>query len=895
MRSPYPVRVLGALVLLAWLLPHQRPAVAALLPPTTLPPPAPWHYLTPTDLAQLRALVAADLRRPQPAADGYTAQLAEQRLAATFTPAGLTVRPTAGADWQWAVQAVGLGRADTLIPLGPVAPTATAAQVRYARAAVEEWYAVGAAGVEQGFTVTAPPEGTGPLRLALRVTTPLAGEAASARDAVWRDAAGAERLGYRGLRAWDATGRELAAWLEVTGDALALWVDDTAARYPLVIDPLVQQAKLVASDGAAGDFFGVSVALSGDGQTALVGAPGATFGRGAAYVFTRSGTTWTQQAKLVASDGVSGDQFGTSVALSSDGTTALVGAPAGQGAAYVFVRSGTTWTQQAKLVGSDTVGGDAFGASVALSGDGNTALVGAQEVGIRRGAVYVFVRSGTTWTQQAKLVASDGVSGDQFGTSVALSGDGNTALVGAPSATVGLQPIQGAAYVFARSGASWTQQAKLTAADGVGGDRFGSSVALSAAGTGFLFLIGARGAIQGAAYVFVKSLLVPIIVQEQKLTASDGAPFDNFGASVALSGDGQTALVGAPLAKIGSNSQQGAAYLFVRGSGTPPWSQQQKLTAADGTAGDESGFSVALSADSNTALAGAPQPRPTGTIGPGVAYVFAASQTPTPTSSATPTIVPVRSVTPTPTATATPTIMPVRSVTPTPTATPTGIPSLPPATTCNTVGAVCHSILTFISTPGGPASLVASGPLTSGPCPAPTAPNCLQTTSTGSFTVQVTLVGLPPGAQAVLSLPVVSAQGAPLGTRTVVCPPADPTGRVVCSGTVAEPGVFPQLGGLVGLRLLAATPTATPTTGVVVAPVAPLPPPPAPPPPLLPPPLPPVALLPPPSAPPGPLLPPPAGAEVPLIPEADSLALLALGSLALAAGWALRRHRAGRA
>jgi hypothetical protein len=138
------------------------------------------------------------------------------------------------------------------------------------------------------------------------------------------------------------------------------------------------------------------------------------------------------------------------------------------------------------------------------------------------------------------------------------------------------------------------------------------------------------------------------------------------------------------------------------------------------------------------------------------------------------------------------------------------------------------------------------------------------------------LVGLPVGAQGVLSLPVVSAQGAPLGTRTVVCPPADPTGRVVCSGAVAEPGVFPQLGGLVGLRLLAATPTATATPLPAVGVLAP---------PLLPPP---VALLPPPGAPAGL---PPVGAEVPVIPEADSLGLLALGALALAVGWALRRPR----
>ncbi|HZU04807.1 MAG TPA: FG-GAP repeat protein [Chloroflexota bacterium] len=627
MRVGHPLTLLVSAVLVAALLPRPWAGTAALLPPTPLSPPAPWHYLTPADQAQLRALVAADLRRPQPTPDGYTAQLVEQQLVATFTPDGLTVRPTHGVGWRWAVQAVGLGRADSLTPLGPVAPTA-AAQVRYARAAVEEWYRLGGAGIEQGFTVAAPPAGTGPLRLALRVTTDLVGEAASARDAVWRDAAGAERLGYRGLRAWDAAGRELGARLEVMGDALAVWVDDTAARYPLTIDPLVQQAKLVASDGAAGDFFGLSVALSADGNTALVGADGKNGFQGAAYVFVRSGTTWSQQQKLTAADGA------------------------------VF---------------------DNFSLSVALSGDGNTALVGAYGKNGQQGAAYVFVRSGTTWSQQQKLTASDGAAGDQFGGSVALSGDDNTALVGAVAA------------------------------------------------------------------------------------------------------------------KIGSNIQQGAAYVFAQ----------------------------------------PPIPTPTST----------ATATPTATPSATATS------TPTPTATATP--------------------------TCATVGAVCHATLA----PGGPNGLFASGPLAPGPCAPPAASNCLQTTSTGSFTVQGTLAGLPSGAQAALSLPVVNAQGALLGARAVLCPPAGPTGSMACSGAVAEPGVFPQLGGLVGLRLLAAVALAAPVP-LLPPPVAPLPPP------VVLPPLP-APLVPPP---PPPAAPAPAFPKVPVIPEAESLALLLGGLLGFLGLRRLRRR-----
>src|SRR5579884_1576984 len=686
------------------------------------------------------------------------------------------------------------------------------------------------------------------------------------------------------------------------GDALAVWVDDTAARYPLTIDPLVQQAKLVASDGAAGDFFGLSVALSADGNTALVGADGKNGFQGAAYVFVRSGTTWSQQQKLTAADGAAGDQFGGSVALSGDGNTALVGADgkngfqgaayvfvrsgttwsqqqkltaadgaAGdqfggsvalsgdgntalvgadgkngfQGAAYVFVRSGTTWSQQQKLTAADGAAGDQFGGSVALSGDGNTALVGADGKNGFQGAAYVFVRSGTTWSQQQKLTASDGAAGDQFGGSVALSGDDNTALVGAAGATIGSNADQGAAYVFVRSGTTWSQQQKLTASDGAVDDFFGLSVALS--GDGNTALVGADGknGFQGAAYVFVRSGTT--WSQQQKLTAADGAVFDNFSLSVALSGDGNTALVGA----YGKNGQQGAAYVFVR-SGTT-WSQQQKLTASDGAAGDQFGGSVALSGDDNTALVGAVAAKIGSNIQQGAAYVFAQPPIPTPTS----------------TATATPTATPSATATSTPTPTATATP------TCATVGAVCHATLA----PGGPNGLFASGPLAPGPCAPPAASNCLQTTSTGSFTVQGTLAGLPSGAQAALSLPVVNAQGALLGARAVLCPPAGPTGSMACSGAVAEPGVFPQLGGLVGLRLLAAVALAAPVP-LLPPPVAPLPPP------VVLPPLP-APLVPPP---PPPAAPAPAFPKVPVIPEAESLALLLGGLLGFLGLRRLRRR-----
>jgi hypothetical protein len=385
-----------------------------------------------------------------------------------------------------------------------------------------------------------------------------------------------------------------------------------------------QESRLTAGDGAANDRFGYSVAL--DGDTALVGAvydtAGAISSQGSAYVFTRSGNTWTQQAKLTAADGASYDFFGTSVAL--DGDTALVGACTDgiisqQGSAYVFTRSGNTWTQQAKLTADDGTSYDFFGTSVAL--DGNTALVGAYKDDLGSssypGSAYVFTRSGNTWTQQAELTAGDGAGAYYFGYSVDL--DGDTALIGAYGDNAGANFSQGSAYVFVRSGTTWTQQVKLAADDGEAYDYFGWSVALdgdTALVGGYRDKVGANY-FQGSAYVFTRS--GTMWMQQTKLTADDGAPSDFFGWSVAL--DGDTALVGAYTDSVGANGDQGSAYVFTRSGNT--WTQQAKLTAADGTANDHFGTSVALS--STMALVGAPDVDglpPYGNPDEGAAYVF---------------------------------------------------------------------------------------------------------------------------------------------------------------------------------------------------------------------------------------------------------------------------------
>jgi hypothetical protein len=384
-----------------------------------------------------------------------------------------------------------------------------------------------------------------------------------------------------------------------------------------------EQDMVTASDGAANDNFGNSVAISG--ETAIVGAfqddVGANNFQGSAYIFVRVGTTWSEQQKLTASDGAAVDLFGFSVAIS--GETVIVGANLGnvgantaQGSAYVFVRVGATWSEQQKLTASDGADNDNFGFSVAISGE--TAIVGARtdDVGANenQGSAYVFVRAGTAWSQQQKLTASDGASGDQFGGSVAISGE--TAIVGANADDVGANNSQGSAYVFVRAGTAWSQQQKLTASDGADNDNFGGSVAIS----GETAIVGAAGDdvgannSQGSAYVFVRAGTA--WSQQQKLTASDGAAIDNFGFSVALSGE--TAIVGALLDDVGANADQGSAYVFVRVGTT--WSEQQKLTASDGAANDRFGNSVAISGE--TVIVGAVLDDVGANVDQGSAYIF---------------------------------------------------------------------------------------------------------------------------------------------------------------------------------------------------------------------------------------------------------------------------------
>ena len=333
----------------------------------------------------------------------------------------------------------------------------------------------------------------------------------------------------------------------------------------------IQQAKLKASDVDAEGRFGWSVSL--DGDTALVGAPHADhFGIdcGAAYVFVRAGSTWSQQARLVVNDSVSDDHLGYSVALSGD--TAVCGVPdrysKDHGVVFVFVRSGSTWTQEARLQDSNGEDWDEFGYSVAIEGD--TLLVGAwhDDDGLTNsGSVFVFTRSGTTWSEQAKLRSTPPGSYDEFGSAVSLSGE--SALIGTLTPPV--------AFVFTRTGSSWNQEDSLVPDDGGDHYWFGSSVSLG----GDVALIGSQlddmaSYDHGSAFLFTRS--GGSWGEPQHLIASDSAPFSYFGSGVSVSGE--RLLIGA-FGGYGAGHSSGKAYVYTRtttgvgycfgdpGSGTP--------------------------------------------------------------------------------------------------------------------------------------------------------------------------------------------------------------------------------------------------------------------------------------------------------------------------------------
>lgn len=570
---------------------------------------------------------------------------------------GVTLVDAQGARrWGLALAAYGFAGSARAVDGAALVSEDADGRVTYAHdATLDEWFEQGPAGLQHGFTVHTRPDRSGggrsgggrsggggaecaPLTLELSVDGDLAPAVVGGGSAVlFRDPRGATRVSYAGLTVFDADGRVLDAGFEATADGLRLAIDERGARYPLTIDPVVQETVLQSSTPPFYDTFGISVAVSGD-TIAVVD-------HNEVEIFTKDGGGWSTQSLLSI---VTGGLFGPPTCLALDGDTLIVGVPVDgsaatviggdptntdapdSGAVQVFVRSGTNWFLQAYVKASNTGAGDGFGSALAL--DGDTLVVGApgedssaegvdgnqvSNTNPNAGAVYVFERVAGTWTQRAYLKASNTDPGDRFGGSVAISGD--TILVGATgedSSATGVggnelnggAPAAGAVYAFVRSGASWSQQAYLKASNTGAGDNFGE-VALA----GDVAVVGAwmeesaatgvdgdqsdNSSFGGAAYIFGRT--GSTWAQEAYLKPAAGPWIPEwFGQQVAVSQG--LVVVADPLLATGIGYiDAGGAFVYERVGGA--WQELATLVPPG-----ESAFGSSLAASGGRLVVGAP-------------------------------------------------------------------------------------------------------------------------------------------------------------------------------------------------------------------------------------------------------------------------------------------------
>jgi hypothetical protein len=570
--------------------------------------------------------ISSTIGRDNPAFFGHAApgKIAMQAAAGTlkviFTADG--IRFSSSAE-DWRLQLTGYGRAQQIVTAKKVTPSGQANRVEYRRGTLTEWYENGPSGLEQGFTLDRRVRGRqhGDLTIALALSGNLTAVVdQDGHGLTLVDHAKGPRLRYSKLQAYDVNHQDLPATMAIDGNRLRLRVDDRRAKYPIVVDPIVQLAELTASDGKSDDGLGFSVSVNGN--AVAVGAPSAVVGshQGAVYVFVKPTSGWTnetQAAKLTTSDDVLGDQFGWSVAVQGD--TVVAGAPNNctlnnPGKAYVFVKPAGGWadmTQTAELTSTD---GACAGYSVGV--DGNTIVVGAQATSSTlqdAGAAYVYVRPTGGWvnmTQTAKLTATDAAAGDDLGMGVGISG--TTIAAGAPFA--GSNPVFGKVYIYERPAGGWidaTESAQLTAP---GSAELGFSLAI--AGTTLVSGDPLNG--DGAAYVFVEPSggWVTTSTPNAMLTASDANGRIQFGWSVAVAG--RHVVVGADRKK----SARGAVYVYTEPPGG--WMTTShfnaELHAADGVPGAQFGVSVSISG--STIVVGADNQTVGSNLFQGAAYVF---------------------------------------------------------------------------------------------------------------------------------------------------------------------------------------------------------------------------------------------------------------------------------
>ena len=498
----------------------------------------------------------------------YRADNPTQRFTAHFgnEDVMLSTRDRGVPAWQLGLRLTAWGAAHNLQPVDPAGAYSEDNRVEYRRGPLTEWYVNTTMGLEQGFTIDAPPaDDINELVLEMTLASELTPELAGGGTAVtFKHEPTGSTLTYSGLAAWDAVGDALDTRMELFGGGtrLRLVISVTDAAWPITVDPIFTQvAKLLPTPDldTMNAYFGRSVAV--DKELIIVGIDDHVHGEdsGAAHVFRRDQggpSAWDHVAKLTASDGAAYDYFGTSLAISGD--TVIVGADwdddngSKSGSAYVFQRNQggqDVWGQLAKIIPDDGMAGDSFGFSVSIGGD--TAIIGAHldDInGLDSGSAYVFQRDQggpNSWGPVAKISADDGQPGDYFGTSIDISRD--TAIVAA-ALDDNNGADSGSAYIFRRDQGgpdAWGQVARITASDGSAEDLVGA-VAISGdtaiIGTG---LDDDNGSDSGSAYIFSRDHGGPDAWgQVAKISATDAESHDEFGYAVSISGN--TAIVGAP-------------------------------------------------------------------------------------------------------------------------------------------------------------------------------------------------------------------------------------------------------------------------------------------------------------------------------------------------------------
>ena len=412
---------------------------------------------------------------------------------------------------------------------------------------------------------------------------------------------------------------------------------NTISFSTLVSFGLTEEAILSSSDKAANDNIGMSVAIDATGTRVVIGAPysstaGALYS-GKVYVFSRSGTSWTEEAILMASDRTADSILGMSVAINDAGTRLIAGAPDSAasgvfaaGKAYIFTRSGTTWTEEAILMAADRSVSASFGYSVAMDSLADLVAIGSHNADpaavSNAGSVYIFIRSGSIWTESATLAAADPAADDHFGYAVALTSSGDRLVVGAPHADPSALGSAGKVYVFSRSGTVWTQEAMLTASNLEANAVYGSSVDIDSLGD--RIAIGAWGAkpsaliSAGSVYVYLRT--GTSWAEETILVASNVTAESRFGSSVAISDSGDKITVGASYANVSATVDAGQFYLYER-TGTV-WTETAVLAASDAEANGHLGYSIALAGDGTRVASGADLGDVSGVTDSGKVYIF---------------------------------------------------------------------------------------------------------------------------------------------------------------------------------------------------------------------------------------------------------------------------------